>query len=98
MESKYQELLNYSNPETVLKLAQKYYGDDVYITVSTRKDKKYMLLNPNTNKFIHFGLLPYEDYTYHKNLLRRNNFKNRNKKWANAEKYSPAYASYYLLW
>ena len=33
-----------------------------------------------------------------KNKKRRQNFRNRNRRWADTEKYSPAHLSYYLLW
>jgi hypothetical protein len=40
----------------------------------------------------------YEDYTKHQDLHRRELFRKRNHKWADAEKYSAAFLSYYLLW
>jgi hypothetical protein len=40
----------------------------------------------------------YEDFTKHKNNFRRDSFLKRNWKWASADKYSPAYLSYYYLW
>ncbi len=91
---------DYSNPQIVFQKAKKMYGDDVEIKLSTRKDKKYMLLNPNTSKWIHFGTMkpPMEDYTKHKDKLRRDKFRIRNAKWANQEKYTPGFLSYYLLW
>ena len=64
---------------------------------STRTNKKYMIMN-DENKLVHFGDLRYEDYTKHQDEDRRNNFRKRNWKWANADKYSPAYLSYHLLW
>lgn len=88
----------YSNPKTVLLRAKKMYGPDVEIDYSTRKDKKYMILNPNTNKWVHFGLMGYEDYTKHKDKLRRELFLIRNAKWSKSDEYSPSYLSYHLLW
>jgi len=49
-------------------------------------------------KKVHFGSLLYQDYTKHKDKKRRENFRNRNKRWADADKYTPAHLSYYLLW
>jgi len=92
------EIKKYSDPKTVFKLAREIYGDDVNIKVSNKKDKKYMILNPETNKWIHFGLMGYEDYTKHKDIMRRDNFLKRNKKWENMEPYTPAFLSYHLLW
>lgn len=88
----------YSNPKQVLKMAKKIYGNDVEIDYSTRKDKKYMIKNPETNKWVHFGQMNYEDYTKHKDKIRRNNFRQRNSKWADADEYSPAFMAYYILW
>lgn len=47
---------------------------------------------------IHFGQWEMEDFTKHKDKERREKFKNRNKKWATATKWSPAFLSYYILW
>ena len=49
-------------------------------------------------KKIHFGDLRYADYTKTKNKLKRDSFRNRNKEWKDADKYTPAHLSYYLLW
>lgn len=88
----------YSNPKQVLKMAKKIYGKDVEIDYSTREDKKFMIKNPNTDKWVHFGLMGYEDYTKHKDKKRRENFLVRNHKWANMSQYSPAFMSYNILW
>ena len=88
----------YSDPQKVLKKAIKLYGGDVEIDYSTRKDKKYMILNPNTNKWVHFGLMGAEDFTKHKDKERREAFLTRNHKWANQDEYTPGYMAYYLLW
>ena len=47
---------------------------------------------------LHFGDLRFSDYTNHKDKKRRDSFRNRNKRWANADKFTPAHLSYYLLW
>jgi hypothetical protein len=46
------DLANFSN----------YKEDDVTLLPSSRKNKKYMILNPNTNKFVNFGAMGYMDY------------------------------------
>ena len=56
-----------------------------------------MVFNEDGKK-IHFGDLRFPDYTKTKDKQKRGNFRNRNKKWKDADKYSPAHLSYYLLW
>jgi hypothetical protein len=85
----------FSNPEIVRKKAREYGLEVVY---SPRKNKKYRIVNPETNKFVDFGSIYYEDHTKHQNLKRLEAFKKRNRKWKDAPKYSSAWASYHLLW
>ena len=92
-----EKICEVSNPELVLKQLEKYYGDKVDLYLSTSKNKKYMVFNEQGKK-IHFGDLRYVDYTKTKNKLKRDSFRNRNKKWKDADKYTPAHLSYYLLW
>jgi hypothetical protein len=81
---------------SILNSLQRYYGDiDLY--ESTRKDKKFMVQRPD-GRWIHFGATGYEDWHSHKDPIRRERFKKRNAKWANAEKWTPAHLSYYVLW
>ena len=91
--SKIDELKKYSNYEQVKINGKKYNLD---ILISTRKDKKYMIIH--NNKKIHFGEMGYEDLTKHLDSHRAELFKKRNAKWADAEKFSPAWLSYYILW
>ena len=84
----------YSNPSIVMKKAKELHLNPIQL--STRKDKKYMV--SDGKKLIHFGQMGYEDYTKHNDENRRELFRKRNHKWATAEKYSPAWLSYYLLW
>ena len=84
----------YSNPSIVMKKAKELHLNPIQL--SSRKDKKYMV--SDGKKLIHFGQMGYEDYTKHHDEKRRELFKKRNHKWATAEKYSPAWLSYYLLW
>lgn len=90
------ELSKYSDIRKVNKKAKELNINKIYL--STRKDKKYVVLNPNNNKFVHFGQFGYQDFTKHNDLIRRDKFLKRNWKWADAEPYSPASLSYYLLW
>ena len=89
---------DYTNPNKVFQNAKRIYGNNVKIKLSTRKDKKYMLLNPDTNKWVHFGQIGFEDYTKHQDNKRRQLFKIRNQKWVEQDKYTPSYLSYSLLW
>ena len=89
---------NYSNPHKVLQKAKRIFGNDVNLQLSTREDKKYMLLNPNTNKWVHFGQIGFLDYTKSLDLKKREAFRIRNKRWANQDMYTAGFLSYYLLW
>jgi len=92
-----EKICEVSNPEIVLKQLKKYYGDDVDLYLSSSRNKKYMVFDEEGKK-VHFGSLLYEDYTKHQDKKRRHNFRNRNKRWKDADKYTPAHLSYYLLW
>ena len=96
--NKEEDIYNYSNPKEVYKKAKKILGKDVEFKISNRKDKKYAILNPETNKWVHFGQMGYQDFTKHKDIERKEDFKKRNHKWSIRYEYSPAYLSYYLLW
>ena len=101
-------LTDVSNPQMVYDRARKLYGDNVIIKESTRKDKKYMIYNSNTNKYIHFGSLNHLDYTKYielyglevgndrreKYLKRALNIKGN---WRN-DIYSANNLSIYLIW
>lgn len=103
MEDKYKELLNYSNPTKVKQKAVEIFGKDVKLAVSTRKQNKYMILNPHTNKWIHFGGFypPMSDYTKHRDPERRQRYLQRataiKGDWA-SNPYSPNQLSVRLLW
>jgi hypothetical protein len=56
-----------------------------------------MIYDPNIKKWFYFGSTM-TDYTFHRDLQRRLKFKTRNRRWADADIYTPAYALYYLLW
>jgi len=84
-----------SDINEVQRLADKY--NIGKILPSTRKNKKYMV-EDKTGKLIHFGDPNYADFTAHHDLKRRENFRKRNAKWKDADKNSPAWLSYHLLW
>jgi hypothetical protein len=92
------ELLKISDPKEVYKkFIELGYNKYTNIYVSPRKDKKYMVIHPITNKKIHFGSTM-EDYTKHKDIQRRNAFLTRNAKWNKSDKFSASALSTFLLW
>ena len=94
------EIWKWSNPTTVRKKADTYLGKDIPIYISNKKDKKYMVQDPN-GKVIHFGQLGYEDFTKHLNEIRRKNYLTRTSgikgNWK-SNKYSANSLSRNLLW
>jgi hypothetical protein len=97
--NKYRELLQYSDPIKVQQNLNKYLpGTQLYI--SSRKNKKYMIQD-TTGKFIHFGQLPYQDFTKHKDQYRRQRYLQRathiRGNWK-SNPYSPNLLSILLLW
>ena len=95
------DIKEYSNPSVVYKKAKQYLDKDVNIQLSNKADKKYMLLNPHTNKWVHFGQMGYEDYTKHHDEKRRKNYLRRTENikgdWKQ-NKYSPNNLSRNILW
>jgi hypothetical protein len=74
MQSKENELSQFSNVETVRKKARLYKYP--HILISTRKEKKYMVKTPQ-GRTVHFGQMGYEDFTKHKDKKRRKNYLTR---------------------
>ena len=91
----------YSNPKIVYEKAKQYLGNNVLIKLSDKSSKKYMVLNPEINKWIYFGQIGYEDFTKHQDLKRRENYLKRTANmrgdWRN-NKYSPNNLSRNILW
>jgi len=91
----------FSNPKIVLKKAKEYLGNNVIIFKSIRPNKKYMVYNPETEKFVYFGAMKYEDFTKHKDEERRENYLKRSSNikgdWKD-NKYSPNNLSRNILW
>ena len=90
----------YTNEKIVRKNFNKfgYKKDGSQLKPSTRNGKKWMVLDPNTNKWVHFGALGYEDYTKHQDKERRKKYWSRMQRFKSAYKYSPGYLSLVLLW
>lgn len=89
-----------SDPYRVMQNAKKYFGKEITLYPSTRKDKKYMIQKPD-GKMVHFGQYGSEDYTYHRNQIRRQNYLNRamniKGNWK-SDPYSANNLSINLLW
>lgn len=94
------EIWKWSDPIQVHKMASKYLGKNVPIYVSIKKDKKYMVQDPN-GKWVHFGQLGYEDFTKHHNEERRKRYLTRTANmrgnWKD-NKYSANNLSRNILW
>ena len=100
--ARFNQLLTVSNPTIVKKNLKKYFKKDTpELFISNRKNKKYMILNPETNKFVHFGALLYQDFTVHQDKERQKRYiaraSNIKGNWK-ANKYSANNLSLYLLW
>lgn len=98
---KQKDLRNVSNFKIARLKAKLYLGGNTELFISTRKDKKYMVLNPFTNQMIHFGSINYEDYTHHNDDYRRMSYLKRathiKGEWKD-NKYSPNNLSINILW
>jgi hypothetical protein len=93
-----QEVNKYSNYAKAKRQTRKFLGKNAKLFLSTRKNKKFMVIDPETGHKIHFGQMGYDDHLKDPTPSKRNNFLNRNHKWSNAKKYSPAYLAYHILW
>jgi len=101
------EILKFSNPKIAFEKAKRYLGNNAVIKLSTNSKKKYMVFNPNTNKWIHFGQMGYEDFTLLQQKdpvggkIRRQNYLTRTANmrgnWKD-DKYSPNNLSRNILW
>lgn len=100
-DEKRQEVMKYSDPKKALENAVKYLKKDVIFSLSTKPKKKYMVMNPDTMKWTHFGEIGYEDFTKHNDPIRRQAYLKRtaNMKgnWKN-DKYSANNLARNILW
>jgi len=92
---------NFSNYEKAKKNAIKYLGKKVDFKISDKKDKKFMVFNPEKNKWIYFGQMGYEDFLKHQDPVRRNSYLKRTANikgdWKD-DKYSPNNLARNILW
>jgi hypothetical protein len=96
------EIYKYSNPPQAQRMAYKYLGKkNGKLFRSTRKEKKYMIKDPKTDKWVYFGQMGYEDYTKHKNKTRRKNYLTRSSgmrgHWK-SNKFSANNLAMHVLW
>lgn len=94
-------LYKYSSPKQAQKMAHKYLGKTAKLYPASNPEKKYMVCDPVSNKWVNFGQLGYEDYTRHKNKTRRRNYLTRTAgmrgDWK-SNKYSANNLSRHILW
>lgn len=98
--NKSEEIKKYSNPTKVYKRAKRYLGKTAKISLSTKRDKKYMVITPD-GRTVHFGQMGYQDFTFTNNKTKRKNYLARSAKirgdWAK-DKYSANNLARILLW
>ena len=98
---KYLLLKEKSDLKTAQERAEKYLGKNTILRISSKKNKKYTVFNPKTGKDVDFGDIRYEDYTKHKDVVRRANYLNRATKikgdWKK-DQYSPNNLAINILW
>lgn len=94
-------LFTYSDPYLAQMKAILYLGKNAILYKSSNKNKKYTIVDPSNNKMISFGQIGYEDYTFHKNEARQQNYLKRTNSisgnWK-SNKYSPNNLSRNILW
>lgn len=98
--SKSNPIWRVSNPIIAQKNLNKYIGRNTPLFLSTRKDKKYMVLKPDGKK-VHFGDINYDDFTKHQSLQRRASYISRASNitgdWKK-DQYSPNNLAINTLW
>lgn len=98
---KYKLLKQYSDIGKVAQNAKGLYKQFGNIFISTRPNKKFMIKNPKTGKWVHFGQMNFEDFTKHKDQERRIRYLKRamniKGNWRN-DAFSPNILSINLLW
>lgn len=90
----------YSNPQVAQMKAHQIYGQTAILYRSKAKNKKYAIQNP-AGKIVNFGQMGYEDFTKHKDPVRRLNYLTRTAKMRGNWKddgYSANNLSRNILW
>jgi len=90
-----------SNPDKALANTKKYLVKNTPLYPSEKSKFKYKVFNPNTNKFVYFGSMLYEDYLKHGDEIRKKNYLLRSGNikgnWKD-DKYSKNNLSRHILW
>lgn len=101
LREKYKKLVLVSDFRKAQENAEEFLGKDAMLRLSHTKNKKYDVLNPATGKYVSFGDIRYEDYTKHKDPVRRQAYLRRARnikgKWS-MDKYSPNNLAINILW
>lgn len=72
---------------------------EVILSKSSKSDKKFMV--KIDGKTVHFGAKGYEDYTFHKDENRKNNYISRHKAredWSKSGIKTPGFWALHILW
>jgi hypothetical protein len=97
----YRNIKEVSNPDKALANTKKYLGKNAALYPSEKSKFKYKVFNPNTNKFVYFGSMLYEDYLKHGDEIRKKNYLLRSGNikgnWKD-DKYSPNNLARNILW
>ena len=93
-------LTDYSNPTEVYNRLKEY-APELELYISDKKDKKYFIIHPKTKAKVYFGQMGYEDFTKHKDPIRRANYLRRSASikgdWKR-DKFSPNNLARNILW
>ena len=97
----YRNIKEVSNPDKALANTKKYLGKNAALYPSEKAKYKYKVFNPNTNKFVYFGSMLYEDYLKHGDEIRKKNYLLRSGNikgnWKD-DKFSPNNLARNILW
>lgn len=95
------EILKYSDANDAQRKAYNYLGPNAILYYSPNKNKKFRIYDPNNDKWVDFGQMGYQDFTKHKNQLKRERYLKRatniKGNWEN-NPYSPNNLSINILW
>ncbi len=67
------DIYKFSDPLKVKQNLDRYLGANYKLYISTKVDKKYMIINPN-GKWVHFGEIGFEDFTKHQDEKRKQQY------------------------
>lgn len=95
------DIYKWSDPEQAQIMAFKYLGPSAILYKSERRDKKYKIYDPFNDSWVHFGQMGYEDFTKHRDKIRRADYLKRSANikgdWI-SDPYSPNNLSRHILW